>query len=132
MKMTITRTMQDDYQTLGELTLSDDSFTCKTLELPWLDNQRSVSCVPEGTYTVKKRNSEKYDDHFHLQDAPDRSYILIHHGNYKKNTKGCILVGKAHTDIDGDGHKDVTSSKNTMKDLNQILPSEFELTIVKK
>jgi hypothetical protein len=131
MKITIKRTMQDEHQSLGDLTISGDAFSCKTLELPWLENQSNVSCVPEGNYVVKKRNSEKYGDHFHLQDVPNRTYILIHHGNYKRDVKGCILVGKEHLDIDSDGHNDVTSSKNTMKDLNSILPDEFELEIIK-
>lgn len=130
MKITITRFKQDDYQTLGDLTIDGDEFTCKTLELPWLDNQRNISCIPAGTYQVEKRNSDKFDDHFHLLSVPDRDLILIHHGNYKKDTEGCILVGKEHIDIDGDGHEDVTSSKDTMKELNSILPSKFEVKVV--
>jgi hypothetical protein len=38
-------------------------------------------------------------------------------------------VGKIHTDINNDGLRDVTSSKDTMKKLNQILPHEFEIEI---
>lgn len=27
---------------------------CKTIELPWKENQRRISCVPEGTYRIRK------------------------------------------------------------------------------
>lgn len=127
MKVMITRTPDGTFQMLGEL--QAPAFSCKTLELPWLDNKNEVSCIPPGKYVVKKRNSDKYGDHFHLQDVPNRTFILIHHGNFKKDIKGCILVGATHTDIDGNGFRDVTQSKDTMKKLNEILPAEFELEI---
>lgn len=130
MEMTIVRTMEDDYQTLGEFYFDDHNFTGKTLELPDKNNERRVSRIPAGSYEVKKRESFKYGWHFHIQNVMDRDYILIHHGNYKTDILGCILVGRAHIDINRDGHLDVTSSKNTMDKLNEILPSEFFLTII--
>jgi hypothetical protein len=30
-----------------------------------------------------------------VQDVPARSYILVHIGNFPKDTKGCILVGQS-------------------------------------
>jgi len=128
-KVFIKRTMQDDYQTLGELTIPDAGYSCKTLELPWKNNERQESCIPEGTYQVEKRTSDKFKHHFHILDVAERDFILIHHGNYKRDVKGCILVGHDYFDIDGDGHMDVTSSKATMKTLNEILPDAFELEI---
>ena len=129
MKVIIKRTMQDDYQTLGELIIPDAGYSCKTLELPWKNNERRESCIPEGTYQVEKRFSDKFKHHFHILEVPDRDFILIHHGNYKRDVKGCILVGNDYFDIDGDGHMDVTSSKKTMQALNEILPDAFELEI---
>lgn len=132
MKVLLKRFIHEDKQTLGDLYVKDgdeEVFSCKTLELPWLDNQVKISCIPEGEYKVEKRNSPKYGDHFHIQDVPGRTYILIHHGNYYTDILGCVLVGKIHTDINNDGLRDVTSSKDTMKKLNQILPDEFEIEI---
>ena len=80
-------------------------------------------------FFCKKRYSTKYKNHFHVLDVPNRSYILIHHGNYHKHTLGCILVGKTLTDINGDGYRDVTSSVATMNALNKVLPETFKLTI---
>jgi hypothetical protein len=124
----ILRTIKEDKQTLGMLFI-DNVFECFTLELPWKENQRVVSCIPAGDYEVVKRFSETYKNHFHVLNVPDRDWILIHHGNYFTNTRGCILVGQKLVDINGDGYRDVTDSVNTMKKLNSVLPKKFFLKI---
>jgi hypothetical protein len=82
--------------TIGELFLNGERM-CDTLENPWLDNQRNISCVPEGEYPVRLRlpRESATRDYMHLlvKDVPDRDYILIHIGNSAKDTRGCILVG---------------------------------------
>ena len=87
-----------DKSTLGKLFLNGEKF-CDTLELPYLDNQRSISCIPEGEYKVRLRTARESSsrDYLHLlvQDVEGRSYILVHIGNYPKDTKGCILVGQS-------------------------------------
>lgn len=133
MKATITRDPSSDKQTLGEMIITDDSgkeiFSCKTLELPWKDNQQNVSCIPTGTYSVKRRHSERFKEHFHILDVPNRTWILIHAGNYYTQIKGCVLVGDRFSDINKDGYLDVVNSRNTMKKLLDLLPDEFQLTI---
>ena len=84
-----------DKSTLGKLYLNGE-FYGHTLELAWKDNQKRVSCIPKGGYEVKKRHTEKSKykyEHLHILDVPDRELILMHIGNYPKNSKGCILVG---------------------------------------
>ena len=87
-----------DKSTLGKLFLNGEMF-CQTLELPYLDNQRSISCIPEGEYKVRLRTAKESSsrDYLHLlvQDVEGRSYILVHIGNFPKDTKGCILVGQS-------------------------------------
>jgi len=80
---------------------------------------------------VVKRNSPKFNDHFHILNVPGREYILIHQGNFYTQIRGCILVGQDLEDINKDGILDVTQSVFTMRKLNQILPKEFSLTIQK-
>lgn len=133
MRIEILRTYREK-QTEGNLIVFDDQdkpiFTCKTLELPWRDNQRMVSCIPEGEYMVHKRAGHalrKYT-HFHIQDVPNRTWILIHSGNYVWHVQGCVLVGDAHKDINKDGLKDVTNSKATLAILVDLLPDKFKLT----
>lgn len=92
--------LRDTYtekSTIGELFLNKESF-CDTLELPWRDNQRSVSCIPEGIYKVRLRlpreSATRNYIHLLIKDVPNRDYILLHIGNTAKDTRGCILVGK--------------------------------------
>jgi hypothetical protein len=130
-------------QTEGELEIFDEDtgeleFVCKTLELPFKDNERNVSCIPEGFYDVVPRQSPKYGNHLHVTEVKGRSLILFHHGNYAgspnpktglPDIRGCILVGKDHIDITGDGIKEVTASKYTMKALMDVAPDGFILEI---
>jgi hypothetical protein len=64
---------------------------CYTIELPWKNNQKRVSCIPEGTYKIEERFSEKFGNHLELKNVPNRSLILIHPANNALNElKGCI------------------------------------------
>jgi hypothetical protein len=77
----------DPEGTNGELKL----VVCNTIELPWLQNQRNVSCIPEGRYELRKRFIKKFGLHLLVVDVPDRSWILIHPANdAKTQLKGCI------------------------------------------
>lgn len=82
--------------TIGKLFINGERF-CDTLENPWLDNQRNISCIPEGQYKVRLRLARESAtrDYLHLlvQDVPNRDWILFHRGNTAKDTSGCILVG---------------------------------------
>ncbi|WP_375587480.1 DUF5675 family protein [Flagellimonas aurea] len=122
----------DETQTLGHFILYDGVKTvmdCKSLELPDRDNQRNISRVPSGKYNCTNRYSSKYGHHFLLNDVEGRSLILIHLGNYKTDTRGCILLGTRFSDIDKDGHLDVTNSRNTMARLLSFAPDGFTLHI---
>jgi hypothetical protein len=123
------RTHTNVFETLGEL-IYKGVVVAKTLELPWRNNTRRVSCIPEGTYLVIIRSNHKYGLHFHVTQVPSRSYILIHHANYYSDLLGCIGVGQEHVDIDKDGLKDVNHSRRTMKILLKLLPEKFELKII--
>jgi hypothetical protein len=64
---------------------------CATIELPWHNNIRSVSCIPEGKYALSKRYSPKHKWHLQVMDVPGRRWILIHPANDAlKELKGCI------------------------------------------
>lgn len=131
-RMEITRLSDDGIQTLGELKVYEDSvmiFSCKTLELAWKENQRRISCIPLGTYRVTKYNSPTKGRCFLLHEVPGRTYIEIHKGNFYFDIEGCILPGKAHVDINGDGLKDVSSSTSVLNELLALMPSKFEITI---
>lgn len=94
------RLQRSDQGTEGMLTVDD--FNCKTLELPWRNNQPQISCIPAGEYNVEIRLSNKYGRIYWVRKVPDRTYILIHSGNFagdiskgfKSHVMGCILLGK--------------------------------------
>ena len=85
-----------DKSTIGTLYINGERF-CDTLENPYLNNQRNISCIPEGQYKVRLRlpRESATRDYLHLlvQDVPNRDWILFHRGNYPSQTQGCILVG---------------------------------------
>lgn len=115
--------------TLGVLTYKD--FQCFTLELPWLDNQSFISCIPRAEgYTGRKHSSNKNGDCIAIDSVLDRTEIQIHSGNYTRNVEGCILVGNSVKFLDSDTIPDVTNSKNTLKALLDILPDSFLIEIV--
>jgi len=82
--------------TIGELFLNGERI-CDTLENPWVDNQRNISCIPEGVYKVRLRlpreSGTREYIHLLVKDVPNRDWILLHRGNTAKDTSGCILVG---------------------------------------
>lgn len=64
---------------------------CSSIELPWLDNHRRVSCIPEGRYELRRRFTEKHRHHLVVMDVSGRDAILIHPANdAKKELLGCI------------------------------------------
>lgn len=70
---------------------SEEQFVCFTIELPWRNNQRHISCIPEGVYPLALRFSERHHYHLQVKDVPGRSLILIHKANDAlKDLQGCI------------------------------------------
>lgn len=115
--------------TIGVLTSGD--FKCFTLELPWKDNEKNVSCIyPAEAFKGVKRVSPKNGDVIELVNVIDRSYIQIHSGNFTHQIEGCILVGDSIKFLDTDTIPDITNSKVTLKKLMSILPDKFTIEIV--
>jgi len=126
--ITIKRWYHNDC-TLGRLSLPS-GFQCFTLELPWLENEPNVSCIPKGTYKAFKRVSSRNGNVFELRNVPQRTSIQCHSGNYTRQIQGCILVGSSITFLDSDTIPDVTNSKQTLDKLLALLPGEFEVTLL--
>jgi hypothetical protein len=69
----------------------NNTFLGFTIELPWLENIRNKSCIPEGTYILKARFSKKFNHHLVLENVVHRTLVLIHPANHAKaELKGCI------------------------------------------
>ena len=126
MRIVIDTWVRDDC-TIGILRYGD--FKCFTLELPWRNNMRSVSCVPAGAYLATKYTSPSKGNVLLLRDVPERSYIEIHAGNFTSNTRGCILVGDSIKFLNADGIPDVTGSKRTLAKLLKLASNDNVVVI---
>ncbi len=75
---------------------------CDTIELPWKENQKRVSCIPEGIYRVRKRFSPKFKWHLEIFKVRNRDLILFHPANNAlKELNGCIAPV---SEITGEGN----------------------------
>lgn len=129
----LTRFKDDTKQTLGTITVDagNEIFVCKTMELPWKNNERSVSCIPPGKYPVQWTRSNRLSavkghDVFTYEvfNVPNRGGIRMHAANYAHELKGCIALGAAHKDINADGNLDVIHSGATMRRFSDLLRRE--------
>ena len=116
--------------TYGVLLREDGIPFALTLERPWLENQRSVSCIPTGTYTAKRHVSPRFGETFHLQDVPGRSEILLHKGNIDDDSHGCILVGEQFNNVRGEDG--ITASKEGFAEFMATVRGYDEITITVK
>lgn len=127
--LTIDRKYFDDC-TISRVTIVDSDFQCFFLELPWLENQQNISCIPEGTYQVFKRYSpSKNEEVIQYIGVPNRTYIQIHKGNFTSQILGCQLPGDGVKWINTDSIPDVTNSESTFNELMSLLPDEFTVII---
>jgi len=145
MEVEIRRTYKEK-QTEGRLYVYNErngvGYSCDTLELPWLDNKKRISCIPEGEYDVIKHVSPKFGECFWILDVPDRSEILLHDKvnfvgsknprTQKSDILGCVIPYETSMDIDGDGVRDIAPKSSTvaMQKLLKILPNKFKLKIM--
>lgn len=110
-----------------------------TIELPWRENARQISCIPRGEYKVTKTRSPRFGDCYLVNDVPGRSHILFHHGNFagksdlgaRTDSNGCILLGYKHGVLQGQNA--VLSSRLARTFFETTLDFEpFKLVITEK
>lgn len=64
---------------------------CRSIELRWSNNERNVSCVPEGVYPVAIIQHPKFGECLQVSGVKGRSGILVHVANdAQKELRGCI------------------------------------------
>ena len=141
-KLTLERFAYLPKRALGKLILHEqsrptpDDLTFYTIERPWLDNRPNVSCIPDGTYTMRRffdvqgyRSSKRIDTEFvwEICDVPGRTVILVHVANYEHNVKGCVGLGTNQLD----GFAGVSSSRTAIKRFYQATQGydEMEVTV---
>ncbi len=69
----------------------EGQFICNTIELPWKNNKKRVSCIPEGKYLLRKRYAPKFQWHLEVVGVRNRTFILFHPANNAlRELNGCI------------------------------------------
>lgn len=115
-------------ETIGVLRVND-KFFCYTLELPWRENQRQISCIPTGRYDCIWQRSPKFGWTYQITNVPNRTRILIHSGNLSKHTYGCVLLGKSKGLLAGQNA--VLSSKPTVSKFARMMDKQpFTLEVI--
>jgi hypothetical protein len=100
MTIILQRLTTSDSGTFGVLLIGGRPYYT-TLELPWKNNQKDVSCIPPGTYKSTRMFSEKFQKVlFVLHNVPGRDLIEFHIGNKIENTHGCVLLGSEFSKTD--------------------------------
>lgn len=108
MKIYITRKFKKPTYTIGRLEINGE-YVCDTLEptdrgftstmsMAKIVNNKvwGKTAIPTGAYTIDYRASPKFHDQrrAYLVGVTGFSGVMIHEGNYPKDTQGCILVGR--------------------------------------
>jgi len=105
---------------------------CATIELPWKNNSARISCIPEGRYSLIKRYSPTFRNHYLLENVPDRQYILIHPANNALHElKGCIAPVSIITGI-GQGSLSVKALQAVHSHLSVAFDSDEKVFITIK
>ncbi len=103
-----------------------DKILARSLENPYRQSLKD-SAIPTGNYKCVKDNAGRFR-FWRLLNIKGRENIELHNGNFESDTEGCILFGKEWAIMKD--QLSVTSSKETMKKLQSILPDQFELEII--
>ena len=86
----LVRNQESLQSTIGNLYYGEN-LICRTLELPWRDNKKDVSCIPTGEYELAWTFSSRFQKNtWQLMNVPARTGIRIHSANLASELQGCI------------------------------------------
>lgn len=122
----IIRRNQDINQTLGTCCVMLDNdlpvFSSLSLERGWRNNEKNVSCIPIGIYTVELEFSPKFNTNlWEIKGVPNRTETKFHWASFYYNLEGCVSLGIRPKNLNNDNYLDLTNSKNTILDFNKSL-----------
>jgi hypothetical protein len=124
-RVVILRQHYEQEQVLGVLLVLDGLkvvFQGVCLEPPWLNNQKYISCIPEGQYSLKFEYSHRFKmSLWEFKGVDGRAEVKFHIGNKFIHTQGCPLVAYKVGDIDNDGVRDVLYSKRALENFHKAL-----------
>jgi Family of unknown function (DUF5675) len=90
---TVQRRWPESLSLIGEMLIAG-KHECYTLEPPQKTDGSKPRAIPAGTYDLTIR----FSPHFarlmpHVENVPGFDGVLVHWGNFAKDTEGCTLVG---------------------------------------
>jgi len=88
----LVRYTESDGGTWGAVT--GDGYKAQTLERPWKNNAPFVSCIPEGTYRIRRDKTGK-QKYYKILEVEGRSDIELHPANSPGELLGCIAFGES-------------------------------------
>lgn len=134
MRMLIERYPSSESQTLGNIFILNElggiEYECVSLELPWKNNERNISCIQKGIYTGVIHYSPNFGKCIWIQNVEGRSEILIHSANFNRELKGCISPGLDFRDIDNDNYLDVVYSRKALDNILKYVNDKIEIEII--
>lgn len=81
--------------TIGRFVIGE--FGSLAIEKDWVENTKSLSCIPEGEYECRPRwsskNAPNYDWAYEITNVPGRTDVLIHIANWPHELEGCVALG---------------------------------------
>lgn len=136
-ELTLTRFCYSPMGAFGRLALPS-GLELFTVERPWLNNRVQESCIPEGDYTLRMRQSGvvqrstggEFTHGWEVTGVPGRTFIMLHPANTMDDLQGCIGPGRGLGYVGGKWA--VTSSRDAFRDLmGELAPmDEWSLRIL--
>lgn len=137
MELILKRFYDNHYSTTGIL-FADGIPFCVTLEPPYRHKKvMGDTRIPPGRYEVvlvyDNQTAKNYKQRFgidgvpYIKDVPNFTGILMHIGNFKRDTEGCILVGDRLqiNVVNGFDRQKILNSTSTFRKLVDILKEEL-------
>lgn len=139
-KLILTRFHSDKISTCGTLKHPKLKEPIFTLELPWKENKRNVSCIPEGEYKIRPFHSDTHGYCFEIYNVVNRDLIRMHSANsvrenyqdpyiktkvWRCQLRGCVAPGMKLR-LDGI----IEHSGDAMNILRKIIRDEMDFEIV--
>ncbi len=134
MQVDIYRFFADENQTSGVAIVTDEGgfplFTALSLERGNNGNKRNESAIPAGTYKMVYEWSPRFERFlWEIKGVDGRSECKFHSANYWHQLDGCVALGLTYNDINNDGYKDVTSSKDMIDEFHKVLEGQTEVEL---
>ncbi len=112
--------------TLGKVYDDKENFICVSLELPDLDNQTGISCIPTGIYECTRDETGKHQ-YYKVNGVKDREIVEIHPANKPSELRGCLAFGRKWAVVNSEAY--ISTSRPTLDNLLKRYPKGFYLVI---